>query len=216
MNNILENIKKNIKFQGGADYEDFQIKMFIDALNEIKIENPTMIELGSNDCFYSILFNKFFDDVENKLNICIEVSDKLIDIGKSNAQLNNCSNFQFKHCKIGTLDQNYFDLISQSDPNLWGNLAIETTSLKEIVNEFKLKNISMLHMDIQGSEVFVLNELSNLDVDIKYIFVSTHVDSAFGSTHNQCLDAFKNIDFEILFDNESEGGYGDGLIIAKK
>ena len=59
MNDILKNIKNNIRFQGGANYEDFQIKMFIEALNEIKTENPTMIELGSNDCFYSILFNKF-------------------------------------------------------------------------------------------------------------------------------------------------------------
>jgi FkbM family methyltransferase len=216
MNKILEDIKKNTKFQGGAQHEDFQTNMFVDALSQIKTNNPVMIELGSNDCFYSILFNKFFNGVENISNICIEVSSKLIDLGISNIQANNCNNFQFKHSRIGTLDQEYFDMISQSDPNLWGNLATQTTSLKELINEFKLKNISILHMDIQGSEIFILNELLDLDIDINYIFVSTHVDSAFGSTHDKCLETLKSINFEILFSNPSEGGYGDGLIIAKK
>jgi len=215
MNNILESVKQNIKFQGGADYEDFQAVAFLECLNEIKTENPIMIELGSNDCFYSILFNKFFHHLNNKLNICIEVSSKLIDLGRSNVELSCCDNFKFKHCKIGEIDQDYFDMISRSSPDLWGYLATETTSLNQLINEFQLENISMLHMDIQGSEIFILNELSNLNININYIFISTHTNSFLGPTHSKCLEILKNINFEILFNNESEGGYGDGLIIAK-
>ena len=139
-----------------------------------------------------------------------------MELGRLNTLVNGCSNFKFKHARIGKLDESYFDMISQHDPNLWGNLSTETITIKDLVDEFNLKEISMLHMDIQGSEIFVLEELANLDIVIKHIFVSTHKDSAFGSTHSKCIDLFKKLDFEILFSNEHEGGLGDGLIIAKK
>jgi len=215
MNDFLNIIKKNIEFQGGAQFEDLQIDLFLKALSDIKTESPIMIELGSNDCFYSIVFNKFFDHFKNKLNICIEVSDKLIELGKSNAELSNCKNFKFKHNRIGELNQNYFDMISSSDPDLWGNISTDTIDLKKIINEFNLKEISMLHMDIQGSEILILEELQDLNIDVNYIFVSTHNDTSFGSTHYKCLEILKNLNFEILFNNESDGGYGDGLIVAK-
>ena len=216
MNNFLNTIKKNTTFQGGANYEDFQIEKFLEILNKIKTKNPSMIELGSNDCFYSILFNKFFEKSEDLLNVCVEVSSKLINLGKINTESNNCKNFKFKHSKIGTLDQQYFDMISESDPNLWGDLSIDVTSIKDLINEFQLKEISILHMDIQGSEIFVLKELEDLDINIKYMFISTHPESAFGSTHEKCINSLKNLNFKILFSDESNGGYGDGLIICEK
>jgi len=214
--NILEEIKQNTKFQGGASFEDFQIRAFIDALGNTVARNPTMIEAGSNDCFYSILFNKLFERTEKPLNICIEVSDKLIELGRANVLANGCDNFSFKHARIGELDESYFDMIKQSHPNLWGNLSIETITIKNLIKEFELKEISMLHMDIQGSEIFVLEELINLDIVVEDIFVSTHKDSLFGSTHGKCIDLFKKLNFEIVFSDEYKGGYGDGLIIAKR
>lgn len=60
MNNILDSVKNHTIFQGGANYEDFQIAMFFKVLETIKYKPPVMVELGSNDCFYSILFNNFF------------------------------------------------------------------------------------------------------------------------------------------------------------
>jgi|11_taG_2_1085331.scaffolds.fasta_scaffold09620_4 FkbM family methyltransferase len=212
---ILEEVKQNTKFQGGASFEDFQAKIFIDELSNISTQNPTMIEVGSNDCFYSILFNRFFKEDKKPLNICVEVSDKLIELGRANVLANDCSDFRFKHARMGKLDEPYFDMIRRSSPDLWGNLSTETITIKNLIDEFKLKEISMLHMDVQGSEISILEELIDLDIVVENIFVSTHKNSLFGSTHDKCIDIFKTLNLEIVFSDEHQGGYGDGLIIAK-
>lgn len=86
----------------------------------------------------------FFKCDTDPLNICIEVSSNLLDLGKTNIQANNCSNFKFKHCKIGPLDHHYFDAVTQSQPDLWGTLSTDTTCLKDLVDEFNLVQIKFM------------------------------------------------------------------------
>jgi hypothetical protein len=84
----MKNFNLNIEFQGGANYneEKIQIDFFNKAISNIKDSKPSMIEIESNDCFYSILFNKNFDS--NCINICAEVSENLLQLGMKNVKNN--------------------------------------------------------------------------------------------------------------------------------
>ncbi len=209
---IIDEIKQQISFQGGADFEGYQAQMFIEILSRISGESRNMIELGSNDCYYSILFAKFFEGYKSRKNICLEVSDNLLELGLSNVVKLGLDNFFFKHSRVGNLDEHYFANVGSSE--LWGNLASETTKIKRLFNEFGIEEASVIHMDIQGSEIHVLKEIVEDDIPVQFLFVSTHPESLFGATHQICLDLLK--DFEIIFQSPTDGGYGDGLIICKK
>ena len=199
----------NIEYQGGANFEAFQTDFFKSTLNTISAINPVMIELGSNDCHYSILFNKFFQN--ECTNICVECSLNLLNLGKENAKNNNC-NLIFEHAYVGELD---FDYINKF-PNIFKDISKNQTSIKSLKDKYNLSKIDMLHMDIQGSEILFIEELACEDVIIEYVFVSTHKESSFGSTHDFVKNKLTSMDYSLLFDNPTQGGYGDGLIVARK
>jgi FkbM family methyltransferase len=204
----------NIKFQGGANSEELQAELFFKVLENITVDNPVMIELGSNDAYYSICFNRFFEE-KNKLNICVEVSKNLLELGKENSTNNNCKDIHFLHSKVGNIDTEYFNMISITEPNLWGEMAEVSISITDIINKFNINNISLLHMDIQGSEIFVLEEIINKNISVDYLFVSTHLESSFGNTYHKCKELLSKRVSTYLFDSEYEGGCGDGLIVCK-
>lgn len=212
MTDIINDVGSKISFQGGADYEGFQVITFLNILKEMNTDKPVMIELGSNDCFYSLIFDAVFKDVESKLNVCLEVSSNLLELGIANCGKLAATRFFFEHARIGSLDEHYFTIVE--DPSMWGHLSSRTTTLKRLYEKYSIEKASVIHMDIQGSEIGVLEEIVGEDIPVDYLFISTHPESAFGATHKTCLDLLGG--FDIIFQNEFDGGYGDGLIICKK
>jgi FkbM family methyltransferase len=206
-NHLYMNLQ--ITYQGGADFETFQTEKFIEVLDTINSNYPTMIELGSNDCHFSILFsNKFNHQCKN---ICVEISNDLLNLGKENSNKYGC-NFIFKHAYIGTVDMKYIE----EHPDVFTNLSTHKTTLNEIITENNINIIDILHMDIQGSEKFVVDELKHLDIKVKYLFVSTHINSLFGNTHEYVENKLLEMGYNITYSDEYNGGYGDGLIICTK
>lgn len=70
---IIDEINKNLNITdfefllGGANslYENKQLEIFFNVLKEIKSDFPKMIELGSREAYYSILFNIFLKIYKN-------------------------------------------------------------------------------------------------------------------------------------------------------
>lgn len=211
MTDIINDIRSQITFQGGADYEGYQADSFMNVLKFIT-DKPVMIELGSNDCFYSLLFDRFFKDLNDKLNVCVEVSDNLLELGISNCGKCGATRFFFEHARVGSLDDNYFATVG--GPQLWGNISSKTITLEDIYKRYSIEKASIIHMDIQGSEIGVIKEIVDKKLPVDFLFVSTHPTSLFGATHKACLDLLGG--FEIIYQDEFNGGYGDGLIICKK
>ena len=199
----------NIQYQGGANFEKIQTKFFLSTLGDITTEEPIMIELGSNDCHYSILFNNYFKN--NCKNICIECSRNLLNLGKSNASSQGCS-MHFEHAYIGEMDKDYMNKFTDT----FKGLSKNKTSIKAIKEKYSIRKIDILHMDIQGSEIFVMEELVNEKIPVEYIFVSTHESTIFGSTFKKVKEALMLLNYSFLFESPTNGGYGDGLIVAKK
>lgn len=172
--------------------EPIQAEYFVEALKNIKSTTPFMVELGCADACYSKVFNNFFGG--NCKNICLDILPRQIESAK-----NRCPNAEFIHGYVGEPVH-----ICEVKENNYGAKRIY---LDDLING---KKLNILHMDIQGSETYVMQELQNSKCvnDIEYIFVSLH------GTYDEVKKYMPEY-FECLYENPLEGGYGDGLIVAK-
>jgi FkbM family methyltransferase len=168
-------------------HEPAEERMFQEVLLDIQ-DNATMIELGSYWSFYSIWFNK---RIKNAKNYCIEPDSNNMEVGIRNCNLNNVK-VDFTQGFIGN-----------------NNIKISN-----FVLEKNIDYIDILHSDIQGYELQLLEDIIPLlnENKIKYIFVSTHSNTL----HYDCLELLKKCNYRIIAsaDFEKETFCFDGIIVA--
>jgi len=168
-------------------HEPAEERMFDLILQDIQ-EGGTMIELGSYWSFYTIWFNKV---IKNAKNFCIEPDLNNLNLGKKNCLINNVT----ADFTQGFIGKNNINLI---------NFLVEKN----------IKNIDILHSDIQGYELEMLDDITKLlkENKIKYLFISTHSDKL----HYDCIDLLKKNNYRIIAssDFETETFCFDGIIVA--
>jgi|688.fasta_scaffold873018_1 FkbM family methyltransferase len=200
----------NITHRGCAVHEIEQLNLFERLICQIDSQAPTMVELGSCDAYYSIIFNKFFKD-RDVTNYCLEINEEFFEIGLQNCNNNNCKNVVSIKAGIGD--------INESTPHVVYNKAnVNQITFSQLVNEYQINYIDILHMDIQGTEISVLEDIVNnkLYKNINYMFVSTHhQDNKFPATHHVCKKIIEQCNVEYFYDDEYSGGIGDGLLVFK-
>jgi hypothetical protein len=169
-------------------HEPAEERLFELILTDIS-ENGTMIELGSYWAFYTIWFNKV---IKNAKNFCIEAGLRELKIGEKNCLINNVNNVDFTQAFIGKTHMN----------------------LSNFICEKKIEYIDILHSDIQGYELEMLQDITELlsQNKIKYLFISTHSDDL----HYKCIDLLKQNNYRIIAsaDFETETFCYDGIIVA--
>ena len=173
-------------------YEPFQVEFFQNILKNIKSNHPIMIELGCGEAEYSKLFNDCF--LNKCTNICIDILPKQLNLAKE-----ICPNATFIHGYVG--EPVHFQEIKED------NHGAKRIYLNDLIGD---KKINILHMDIQGSETYVMQEIQNNEYmkNIEYIFISLH------NTYDEVKKCISK-DFEYLYEHPTEGGLGDGLIVVK-
>lgn len=200
----------NIIHRGCAVDEIEQLNLFEDILHQIDSQTPTMIELGSCDAYYSIIFNKFFKD-KDVTNYCLEINEEFFEIGLQNCKGNNCKNIIAIKAGIGD--------INEGTPHVvYNKTNVKQVTLSQIVKEYQINYIDILHMDIQGTEMSVLEDIMNnkLYNNINYVFISTHgQDNKFPASHSICKKILEQCNVEYFYDDEFNGGAGDGLLVFK-
>jgi hypothetical protein len=178
----------NILVQNKGCHEPGEERMFELILKDIP-ENGVMIELGSYWAFYTIWFNKV---IKNAKNYCIEPNLNNLKLGKQNCLLNNVNNVDFTQ----------------------GFICKTQVNLLNYVREKKIENIDILHSDIQGYELEMLKDITELLIQkkIKYLFISTHSNNL----HYKCIDLLKSCNYRIIAsaDYETETFCYDGIIVA--
>ena len=117
-------------------HEPLEEFCFQETLKKITEQKPMMIELGSNWAHYSMWFLKKFPKADCFM---VEPDKKLLNIGYGNFQTNNFPNGQFILAKV----------------------ANDGFKLDSFINEKKIKKVSILHSDIQGSELEMLDGAKN-------------------------------------------------------
>jgi len=194
--------------------EHRQVEIFKNLFPTLTSSEPTMLELGAAEGLYSIIFRDYFLK-ENKAhkNICLEVAPQKIPQLKEH--LPNAIIF---HGYVGDLDDKDGDIINLFADDMDNKQKIldaqRKYTLEEVCNAANVKKVDILHVDIQGGELGVVNEIKdkNMQNMFRYYFISTH------GNHDYYTDLvntnFSNKNIILNDPNPFNGsGYGDGLII---
>jgi hypothetical protein len=168
--------------------------VFQEVLKEMPV-GATMIELGAYWSFYSMWFNK---RIENAKNYMIEPCN--IEYGITN----------FKYNKLrGRFFQYY--ITNKPSVNEDGSVNI---SVDSFIADNNIDFVDILHSDIQGYELLMLNGAHNLLTKRKvgYVFISTHSDEL----HADCERLMDDMGFIQLCSANLEDTYSqDGLLVYK-
>ena len=170
-------------------HEPAEERLFALVLKQMK-PDAVMIELGSFWTFYTIWFAKV---VPNPSNYCVEAEKPNLELGIRNAKANSVR-CHFTKAKVGK--------------------CTECLNAANYIVHHNLTTIDLLHMDVQGAEGDVLNQIAHLlDAKaIQYLFVSTHSQKI----HLHCVQAIMSHSYRIIasmdFDNDTF--MYDGMILA--
>jgi len=191
--------------------EQIQVDIFCELLKTITNTNPSMIELGSagiGGSFYSVLFEKWFDgkctiiNNDPRLDILQEMKTYWTNLHLKNAIL--------YHGYVG-IPKHY-----QAAPD-FETASTPVLRIKTILEENEITKLDILHADIQGSEISLLEELVSDHIlkKIRYFFISTHFGEGV-NTYDVCMAMLSSsMKCKFHFHHPTQGGWGDGLIVAE-
>lgn len=164
---------------GDAVHESFMdmdevpaILAFEDACLELKAKNKdnySMIELGSNQAYYSCLFRGIIDGVGNNIkckNVLLEPTPNHMERGINHFKLNGFNGL-YERGGIG----HYWCFNTR-----WHDKTIPTYTIDELMEKYDISDLDVLHSDIDGNEIRLLETATSAfkDKKINYIFLLTH------------------------------------------
>lgn len=169
-------------------------------LKNLNKTNYTMIELGSNQCYYSLLFKHILGK-NITTNIMVEPFKTHYDVGQKQFELNNCTGI-FYNNSIGT-----------SWENFRSTFDVEPITLNEILKEQDISEVDIIQCDIDGSEHYMLDINSDFFINkkAKYLFLGTHSTEL----HNNCKQMLEQYGYNILLDHPHLNVGFDMLIVAQ-
>lgn len=224
------NIKMSYNVYGASVPEDYVDQSEIQCilkfeeiclkLKELKNEHYTMIELGSNYAYYSMLFRAIIDG-ENKnkkcKNVMLEPTVEHLESGKQHFRSNGFEGI-FERGGIG----HYWCAGTR-----WHDKAIPSYTIDELMKKYDINHLDVLHSDIDGNEIRLL-ETSNLafkEKKIRYVFMLTHgiwqeskteynskIIKNGENRHEICKQFFLSCGYNLLLDVPANIGY-DGLLV---
>lgn len=170
--------------------------VFQEVLKHIK-PNAVMMELGAYWGFYSMWFHS---KVPGARTILVEPETANLEMGKGNFAINGYKG-EFLQAFVG-------------DKPATSTEGMRTVCVDELVELHGITHLDILHADIQGFEVHMLDgarkTLERRMID--YVFISTHSQQL----HADCIRILKEHGFEIIADADLEHTYSyDGLIAAR-
>jgi hypothetical protein len=187
-------------------YDDTELIM-LEAFEQAILGLPnkdhyTMVELGANQAYYSLLFKSILGK-DKTTNIMVEPYEPYIHRAKHEFDLNSYKGIYINR-GIGTKCQ-----------ILGHSFDKPTTSLDELIKEFEIKELDCLQCDIDGAEFLMLEGANNslTEGKINYLFVATH----FGiDKHEEFKNKMNKFNYELILDKPNKIVGGDSLVIYKR
>jgi hypothetical protein len=179
------------------------IEAFEKCILDLKNKNKnlyTMIELGSNQAYYSMLFKAILKG-QDTLNLMIEPTDEYMARGKHHFSINNYDGIFINKCIGKRWIAHSYDFEKKE------------TSVDKLIEDYKIEKLDVLHSDIDGAEFTMLEGATESlkNKKIEYAFILTH----YLGMHEECLKFITQFDYDILLDHREETVGGDRLIIIK-
>ncbi|HEX7633281.1 MAG TPA: FkbM family methyltransferase [Candidatus Saccharimonadales bacterium] len=196
-------------------HEPQEEKVFSEVLKRVK-SGGAMIELGSWWSYYSMWFLQAVKSPRKV--ICCEPDPENLTLGEFNMQLNNFTvgkDAIFYNAAGGSEDKKKISFATEDGTQI--KTVIRTVD--GIVKEQKIRQLEILHIDIQGAELQALEgALQSIRKGIvRFVFISTHhyVISNDPNIHNKCLKFIEDNNGTIIAQHTVlESSTGDGLIVA--
>jgi len=157
-----------------------------------------MVELGSNQAYYSLLF-KSMCKKHNKRSqvVCVEPNDRHMKRGKEHFLINKL-HASFCDYIVGDYELIKKDLDSSNLPGGSEFLLVtkkEILTLSQILSFHNISELDILHMDVDHSERAILASSEHLfkNKKIKKIFISTHRKDL----HEYCYSFLKECGYKL-------------------
>lgn len=187
----------------------------------------TIIDLGANVGIYALRIKQ--DNPECKI-IALEPSPDTFEVLKRNITTNNCKNIYLVNKAAasynGTLELRSVDQVSaitgkyidsiKKEHRSWlkylsiKSLTVDCITLSKLFEEYKIKNVDLLKMDIEGMEFEVLDGSKEVLKKIDRIVVEWHSHS----NRENIISLLEKHDFKLAFEEDRE--FGDLYFIKKK
>ena len=179
---------KVLVFNRGV-HEPLEEFCFQEMLKKLTAQNPVMIELGSYWAHYSMWFKKKFPDSNCYM---VEESKKCLNVGRHNFSFNNILDGEFILSKVGN----------------------DGFKIDDFTKEKGLDSISVLHSDIQGWELEMIDGAKDFlgKQAASYIFLSTHSQKIHEEAIQKLVSFGYIIEVSSDFDNHTTSY--DGFILA--
>ena len=157
----------------------------------------TMLELGAYWAYYSLWFSK---TVKDSRCFLVEPLSENLRSGEINFQINNAK---------GGFTQAFVDSFEGKDRE-----GRRCTAVDPFCARNKIEHLAILHADIQGAEVNMLQGAKTIlgQKAVDWIFISTHSNQL----HYDCIDVLESYGYVIAASADLVETYSvDGLIVAK-
>ena len=171
-----------------------------------------MLELGSFWGYYTLWFLQGHPD---RKAIALEPDPAHLLVGETNARLNGLQ----PHFLAGAVNAEPSEG-KRFRTEESGEVVTRRFSVPQIMTEWKIDLLDLLHCDTQGAELAVLGSCAELFLNnrISWVFVSTHAHQISNDplTHQRCLAFLKHVGGSIVVEHDVHESYsGDGLIVAR-
>jgi hypothetical protein len=183
----------NMLMENKGVHEPQEERVFEEVINFLP-EECTMLELGAYWGFYSLSLLE-----RHPLAKCflVEPDPNNLYCGQLNFKLNK---------RKGYFHEAGVDKCTKRNPHM--------ISVDDFCRDNNIKRLNILHADIQGHELSMLegarNMLSMHKID--YLFISTHSTSL----HDECMKYIVALDYETIASADLDETFSyDGLIVAK-
>lgn len=175
-------------------------KACLDIKNK-KSKTLSMVELGSDHAYYSMLFQSIVGK-ERAKNIMVEPTDLHMERGKKHFFHNNMDGIFDNRC----IGNHWID-------DRWHHGKI-STNIDAIMSDYEIQELDILHSDIDGNETVLIDtQLSAFsEKKINYIFLLTHSNKK----HIYCKNKFIDWGYNLIFEETNSVIGHDSLLIFKK
>lgn len=202
-NNSYYNNFSDILVINRGVHEPLEEFCFQELLKKINTDSPVMLELGSYWSHYSMWF---LQKKINGISYMVEPDLENMESGIFNFKTNGYTG-NFINQSVGSINPIHNKINDKQTKDLGFNVD-------KFVNDYKIEKITVLHSDIQGAEINMLNgskkSLSSYSID--YLFISTHSQEI----HNLSIDILKSYGYiiEVSSDVDTQSTSLDGFILA--
>lgn len=208
--NIKYNFKVSIDQFGqpvSSDWQDTSEQVLINTFETAVLSLPKkshyhMIELGANQAYYSILFKSILGK-DITTNIMVEPYEPYVWRAKNQFELNGYEGV-------------YIDKSIGDKCVIHGtSFNKQQTSIDELMQEYKINDLDVLHCDIDGAEHTMLEgaKCTLKNKSVNYVFILTHYNLEW---HNEVKRTISQWDYAVVHEEQNNIIGADRLLVIKR